>query len=155
MIRLNQSLFESEAVVAAEAKDVNTKVQGFGMSIQEDGFHVHGKYRLPLVPNLPFGAVLKFVWMGPNVFELRVEKIKIAHVSVKPLAGEVLSVATARLNKSLKGACSFQYIGKEEDGSRAVRVTLDMAKMLPAFPDMTLTNIVTKDRELILKAAKL
>jgi hypothetical protein len=104
-----------------------------------------------VLPDVPFGAVVKFVWTAPNVFELRVERVKIEHVDLKALAGLVLELSKNRLNKSLNGACSFEYIGKEDDGSRALRVTVDMPRLLPAFPGLVLTGIVTKDRELLLK----
>jgi len=155
VIRLNQALFESEAIVAAEAKEMGGRTRNFGLDFKEDGLHAHGRWRIPILPDIPFGAVVKFVWTAPNVFELRVERVRIEHVDVKSLAGLVLDLAKNRLNKSLNGACTFEYIGKEADGSRALRVTVDMPRMLPAFPDLILTDIVTKDRELLLKFGKL
>jgi hypothetical protein len=154
VIRLNQALFESEAIVAAEAKEMGGRTRNFGLDFKEDGLHAHGRWRIPILPDIPFGAVVKFVWAAPNVFELRVERVKIEHVDVKSLAGLVLNLAKSRLNKSLNGACAFEYIGKEADGSRALRVTVDMPRLLPAFPDLVLTGIVTKDRELLLKFGK-
>jgi hypothetical protein len=155
VIRLNQSFFESEAVVGAEAKELGGKIRNFGLEFKEDGLHAHGRWHIPIFPDIPFGAVLKFVWISPNVFELRVERIKIEHIDMKSLAGLVLDLAKGRLNKSLNGACTFQYISKEEDGSRALRVTINMPLLVPAFPDLNLTGIVTKDRELLMKIGKL
>jgi hypothetical protein len=155
VIRLNQALFESEAIIAAEAKELGSRTSNFGLDFKEDGLHAHGRWHIPLLPEIPFGAVVKFFWTAPNVFELRVERVKIEHVDVKALAGLVLDLAKNRLNKSFNGACAFEYIGKEDDGSRALRVTVDMPRLLPAFPDLALTGIVTQDRELLLKFGKL
>lgn len=155
VIRLNQAFFESEAIVGAESREMGSKIRNFGLDFKEDGLHAHGRWHIPIFPDIPFGAVIKFVWISANVFELRVERVKIEHIDVKSLAGLVLDLAKGRLNKSLNGACTFEYINKEADGSRALRVTINMPLLVPAFPDLNLTGIVTKDRELLMKIGKL
>src|ERR1039458_7667494 len=92
--------------------------------------------------------------MGPNEFDIRVREVKVLHVDLKPLTKLILEEAKGSLDKVLLGACTYRYIGKESDGSQAIRVTVSMAAILPAFPKMSLTGIDVKDHELRMKAAR-
>jgi len=154
VVRLNQSLLESRTIVGAEQKDIGSRIKDFSLNLEEDGIHVSGKWHVPFLPGIPFNAIVDFVWVAPNVFEIRVREIEVLHVDLEVLTGIVLDSAKNRLNKALKGACTFEYVGVKGDHSRAVRATINMATLLPAFPGMVLSGIVVKDRELLLKAGK-
>jgi hypothetical protein len=93
--------------------------------------------------------------MANNVFEIRVRDVRFAHINLASLTKFVLEAAKNRLDRTLKGICTFQYVGEEKDHSRAVRVTVNMAAFLPAFPKMNLTGIAVREKELLLKAGKL
>jgi hypothetical protein len=155
VIRLNQALFESTEVVGAEQEDLGPKIRSFGLRFHEDGLHAHGEWKSPFLVHVPFQTTVDFVWISPDVFELRVERMKVAGVDVKSVSGIILESLKKRLDKSLKGSCAFEYVGKESDGSRALRVTVNMPGLLPAFPDLRLTGIVTRENELLLKAGRL
>jgi len=154
LIRLNQSLLESKAVVDSEKQDMSEHIRNFSMDFQEDGIHVSGDWHEPLLPQIPFNAVLDFVWTTDNVFEIRVREVKIAHINLTPLTKIVLEAAKNRLDKTLKGICAFEYVGEEKDHSRAIRVTVNMSALLPAFPKLTLTGIRIKEKELLLMASQ-
>ena len=154
LIRLNQSLLESKAVIDSEKQDMGEHIRNFLMDFKDDGIHVSGDWHEPLLPQIPFSAVLDFVWTADNLFEIRVREVKIAHINLAPLTRIVLEAAKNRLDKMLKGICAFEYVGEEKDHSRAVRVTVNMSTLLPAFPKLALTGIRVKEKELILKASQ-
>jgi len=155
VIRLNQSLFESTAVLAAESKDLGDKMSAFRLSLREDGLHVNGRWRGPLGLSIPFHTVLDPVWVANDAFELRLRDIKIAGIDLEALSGLVLDAARKRLDSSLKGICTFREVGRSRFSARALRVQLDMAALIPAFPDLALTAITTRDGELLLKTGRL
>jgi len=154
VIRLNQSMFESTALLAAEGKDLGPKIRRFSLDLKEDGIHASGRWRSPLLFDIPFDAVLDPVWVAPDAFELRLRDIDVAGIDLEILAGLVLETAKKRLDSAMKGICSFTYVGKEKDKSRALRVFVNMAALIPAFPDLALTGITTRDGELLLKAGR-
>jgi hypothetical protein len=155
IIRLNQALFESQTILGLEHQDIDNHIKKFSMQMTEDGMQAGGAWRIPILPNIPFSTVIDFDWVAPDVFEMRVRSVDIAHIDFKILTGLVLEAAKKRLDAALKGKCTFTYIGEEADHSRAIRVTLDMPSLLPAFPKMRLTGVRVKNKELILKAGEL
>ena len=154
IVRLNQALLESAEVVAAEGRGLDPRVKRFALELREDGLHVDGEWRALGLIDVPFDTIVDFVWTAPDVFEMRVRALDVAGVDLQVLTHVVLEAARKRLDSSLKGVCAFQYVGEREDRSRAMRVTVNMPGLLPAFPDLRLTGIVTRDRELLLKAGR-
>jgi len=154
VIRLNQALFESRALVETEQEDLNKRLKNFSIKFEEDGLHADGDWHEPLLPSIPFSSIVDFVWLAPNMFDIRVREIKVLHVDLKPLTKLVLEAAKNRLDKALKGACTFQYVGKERDHSEAIRATVNFATLLPAFPKLALTGVTIKEKELLLKAGQ-
>jgi hypothetical protein len=152
VIRLDQALFDSQAVRHDEHKALGDKVKDLSMQFKADGLHVSGRYHVFII-DPSFTAILDFVSAGPDTFDIQVREIKVSFVDVKILTKTILDAAQSRLDQALEGICTFQYVGKE-DGSQVVRVKLDMAKLAPAFPGLSLTGIVVKDGELVLKAGK-
>jgi hypothetical protein len=155
IIRLNQALFESADVVAAERKDMDPRIRDFELELKEDGIHISGAWRTLGLIDIPFETVLDFVWTAPDVFEMRVRELEIADIDLQILTKTVLESVKNRLDSSMKGLCAFEYVGERADRSRAMRVTLNMRRMLPAFPGLRLTGIDTRDKELLLKAGRL
>jgi hypothetical protein len=153
IIRLNQALFESADVVAAERKDMDSRIRNFALELKDDGIHVSGEWHALLI-NIPFETVIGFVWKAPDLFELRVRELEIAGIDMQVLTKTVLESVKKRLDSSLRGLCAFEYVGEKKDRSRAMRVTVNMPGMLPAFPDLRLTGISTRDKELLLKAGR-
>jgi hypothetical protein len=154
VIRLNQTLFESETILNAEKDDTEEHLRNFSMEFKEDGIHAEGDWHIPLLPPLPFSAVVDFVSTANNVFEVRVRDVKVLYVDITPLTGIVLKTIEKRLDKSLQRICVFDYVGEEKDRSRALRVTVNMPALLPAFPKLALTGIAIKEKELLLKAGE-
>ena len=154
LIRLNQALLESKAVVESEKQDMSGHIRNFAMDFKEDGIHVNGDWHEPLLPQIPFNAIVDFVWTADNNFEIRVREVKVAHINLTPLTRIVLDAAKNRLDKTLKGICAFRYLGEEKDHSRAIGVAVNMPALLPAFPKLALTGIRIKEKELILKAGQ-
>lgn len=150
IIRLNQALLESDAVIDSEKKEMGTNLHDFKMDLEDDGLHVSGKYKALLV-SIPFDTVVDFVSTGPDVFEARVRDIEVAGIDVEFLSGFILEAVKRRLHQSLKGLCHFKYIGEEEDDARALQVTVDPKAIVPAFPDLHLINVDVRKREFLLK----
>ena len=154
VIRLNQALLESKAVLDAEQQSMNKHIRNFSLDFKEDGIHVSGGWHEFLLPQIPFTAIVDFVWVSSNTFDIQVREVQVAHIELRELTRLVLEAAKNRLDKTLKGACTFQYMGEEKDRSRAIRVTVNMPALLPAFPKLSLTGIRIKERELILKTGR-
>ena len=154
IIRLNQALFESADVIAAERRDMDPRIRNFSLELKEDGIHVSGAWRALGLVDIPFETIVDFVWKAPDVFELRVRELEIAGIDLQVLTKTVLEAARRRLQASLKGIGAFEYVGEKKDRSRAMRVAVNMPALLPAFPELRLTGIVTRDKELLLKAGR-
>jgi hypothetical protein len=68
----------------------------------------------------------------------------------------VLNTIKNRIDDSLKGICSFKYVDQPgQNGPKALQVTMDPKKLVPAFPDLHLIDVDVKDRELLLKVGKI
>lgn len=153
ILRLNQSLFESKAVVDAEKKEMGSSLKNFDLQLEEDGLHVSGKWHTLLFFSVPFDTIVDFVSTDVDVFEARVREIKIAGIDVDFLTKFVLESLKKRLNHSLKGLCKFKYVG-EKDNARALQVRINPKELIPAFPDLHLVNVDVRSREFLLKIGK-
>jgi hypothetical protein len=121
VIRLNQSLFESTAVLAAEGEDLGPNIRRFSLRLSEDGLMAKGRWRGPLGIEIPFETVLDPVWVADDAFELRLRDIRVAGIDLEVLAGLVLEAAKKRLDASLKGVCTFSDVGKSALRARPAR----------------------------------
>jgi hypothetical protein len=45
-------------------------------------------------------------------------------------------------------------VGKEEDQSRALQVTVNSAALVPAFPDLHVIDVDVRDQDFLLKIGK-
>ncbi len=155
IVRLNQSLFESAAVLAAEKKDLGPKIRNFEVRLQEDGLHVSGEWKTPLLVHVPFDTVVDVASTGPDSFDFKVRELEVADIELEALSGFVLESLKNRLAQSMKGVCAFTYVGEEKDRSRALHVVVDPKALLPAVPGMHLIDVDIRDREFLLKLGRL
>lgn len=154
ILRLNQSLFESTAVVEAEKKEMaSTSLRGMTFQLKDDGLHVEGQWHKFLF-TIGFDTIVDFVTVGVDAFEVRVRDIKVAGIDVEFLSKFVLETLKKRLDKTLKGICSFTYVGTEKDHSRALRVSVNPGKLVPAFPDLHLVAVDVREGEFLLKIGR-
>ena len=61
----------------------------------------------------------------------------------------ILESLRQRLDKAMKGICTFENLPK------ALKVTVDAKKLIPAFPDLHLVAVDVRDKEFLLKIGKL
>jgi hypothetical protein len=153
IMRLNQALFESEAVLAAEKEKMGENLHEFDLQLRDDGLHVSGKWKAFLF-TVPFDTIVDFVSTGPDKFEARVRDIEVAGIDLEFLSGYVLDVLKKRLDASLSGICDFKNVGEQKDHSRALQVSVDPKKLVPAFPDLHLVEVDVREREFLLKIGK-
>ena len=125
IMRLNQSLFESSAVVEAEKKEMeSTSLRNINFQLKDDGLHVAGGWHTFLF-TIGFDTIVDFVSAGVDAFEVRVRDIKVAGIDFEFMAKFVLESMKKRLDNTLKGICTFSYVGEEKDHSRALRVNVE------------------------------
>ncbi|MFC1679108.1 hypothetical protein ACFL2T_02730 [Elusimicrobiota bacterium] len=155
VIVLRQRLFQTTAFSEATDENLPKNIEELSLRFRSDGIHATGRYDLPIVPGFldpDFEALIDLVWVGPNEFDIRVRRLKISFVNLGALTKTLLGIVKERFDKLLAGACTFQYVGSQEDGSRAVRVTVDVGGLIPAFPHLKIVGVETGDKELRLMA---
>ena len=153
IIRINQSLLESEMIVQAEKKAMGSKLKDLKIELREDGLHVSGKYHRFFF-NIPFDTIVDLETTSLDTFEIRIRDIEIAGLDLEFLTGFVLESMQNRLDQSLHGICQFEYIGEHRDHSRALRVRMNPAKLMPAIPDIHLVDVDVRDKEFLFKVGK-
>lgn len=151
IMRLNQSLFESKAVIDAEKQDMGSNLRNLNVALKDDGLHVSGSWHTFFFFSIPFDTVVDFVSTGPDVFEVRVRAMDVAGIDLEFLSKFVLESMKKRLNLALKGICKFNYVGEEKDHSRALQVTVEPKQLVPAFPDLHLVAVDVREQEFLLK----
>jgi hypothetical protein len=154
IMRLNQSLFESEEVLNAEKKDMGS-LRNMEFQLKDGGVHVSGSWHTFLFFSVPFETVVDFVTTQPDAFEVRVRDLKVAGIDLEFLTKFVLESMKKRLDHAMKGLCKFTYVGVEADHSRALQVKIEPEKLIPAFPDLHLVGVDIRDREFLLKIGKI
>jgi hypothetical protein len=154
IMRMNQSLFESKALVETEKQDMGSNLRNMQFNLKDDGLHVSGEWH-KLFFNVGFDTLVDFVTTGVDVFEIRVRKLDVAGIDLGFLRKFVLEAMKKRLDNTLKKICTFKYIGEEKDDSRALQVTIDPKALVPAFPDLHLVDVDVRDHEFLLKIGKI
>ena len=154
MIRINQMLFESELIVDAEKKAMGSKLQDLKIEFKKDGLHVSGKYHKYFI-SIPFDTIVDFdTAEDSDSFDVSVRDVEVAGIDLDFMTGFVLASMEKRLDQSLKGICTFDYVG-EKDHAKVLRVHLDPAKLVPALPGLHLVDVEIRDGEFLLKVGKL
>jgi hypothetical protein len=122
--------------------------------MRDDGLHVSGRYH-KFFFSVPFDTVVDFITTGTDVFEVRVRELEVAGLNLSFLTQFVLEAVQSRLETALKGLCTFSYVGQEGDHSRAMRVNVNAAALVPAFPDLHLVNVDVREREFLMKVGRI
>jgi hypothetical protein len=148
IMRLNQSLFESEALVDAEKKDMGSKLKNVNFNLRDDGLHVSGSWHTFLFLSIPFDVAVDFVSTGVDVFEVRLGKLDVAGIDFDFMSKFVLDSIRKRLDKTLKKICIFKDI------PHGLQVTVDPKALVPAVPDLHLVAVDVRDREFLLKIGR-
>ncbi len=154
VIRLNQSMFESQALSDMEKKDMNPNVRELEMILKDDGLHVTGKWHA-LLFNVPFDALLEFIQTKPDIFEVRMRDMDVAGIDVEFLQKYVLETTKKRLDKSFKGICDFTYVQNDGSKKQALQVSVDPKKLVPAFDYLHLIDVDVRDSEFLMKIGRL
>jgi hypothetical protein len=153
MIRINQALFESELIASAEKKAMGDKLQDLKIELKEDGMHVSGKFHKFFL-SIPFDTIVDIQSDEIDTFDVRVREVEIAGIDLEFLSGYVLESVKRRMDQSLKGICTFEYVGELKDHSRALRVTVNPRKLIPALSDLHVVDVDVRDREFLFKVGR-
>lgn len=151
VLRINQAAFNSKAIVAAQTAKVGAaNIKNFEVSLQDDGVHVTGEWKKYFF-TVPFDAIVDFVTTAPDVFEVRLRKLKAKGLDIKFLTKYALEAIQERLDKTLAGICTFEYMGEDKDESHVLKVTVEPKNLVPAFPDLHLVAVDVANREFLLQ----
>ena len=153
LIRINQAVFNSKAVIAAQKEKLGDNVQDLDVALKEDGVHVTGKVK-KFFMTIPFDTTVDFVTTEPDVFEVRLRELNVRGFDFKFLTKYVLDAIKERLDTALAGICTFEYLG-EKDESQVLRVKVEPKNLVPAFPDLHLVAVDVGNREFLLKVGRI
>jgi hypothetical protein len=155
VLRINQAVFNSKAVVEAQkAKIGSANIENFEVSLQDDGVHVTGQWKKYFF-TVPFDAIVDLVSTGPDVFEVRLRKLKAKGLDLKFLTKYALDAVKERLDKTLAGICTFEYMGEDQDENHILKVSVTPKNLIPAFPDLHLVGVDVANREFLLQIGHL
>lgn len=151
IFKINQAVFNSKAIVAAQREKIGAaNIENFEVSLQDDGVHVTGSWKKYFF-SVPFDAIVDFVTTGPDVFEVRLRKLKAKGVDLKFLTKYALDAIQERLDKALAGICTFEYMGEDQDENHVLKVSVEPKNLVPAFPDLHLVGVDVGNREFLLQ----
>lgn len=151
VLRINQAVFNSKFVVAAQNEKIGAaNIENFEVSFQEDGVHVTGQWKRYFF-SVPFDAIVDFVMTKPDIFEVRLRKLNAKGVDIKFLTKFALDSIQERLDKTLAGICTFQYMGEDKDENHVLQVSVEPKNLVPAFPDLHLVGVDVGNREFLLQ----
>jgi len=150
-LRLNQRLFETQAVKDAEANAGGSKIRDLKFDFRDDGLHVSGGYHVLLV-TVPFDTTIDVGATGLDTFEVRVRSLGIAGIDFDYLKKVALGSIRKRLDERFPGVCTFE---EAKDGpERILKVGVDPKKLMPAFPNLHLVEVDVRDRFFLMKIGK-
>lgn len=151
VLRINQAVFNSKMVVEAQKQNIGAaNVENFEVALQEDGVHVTGEWKKYFF-SVPFDLIVDFVTTKPDVFEVRVRKLIAKGVDVRFLTKYALDAVRERLDKTLAGICTFEYMGEDAEENHVLQVTVTPKNLVPAFPDLHLVGVDVANREFLLQ----
>lgn len=152
IIRINQSLFESDMVLGAEKKAMGSKLSNFKIELKKDGLHVTGIYHAFFL-KIPFDTIVDFDNADDvdDAIDVSVRDIKVWNIDFEFMAGFILEAMKYRLDQTLKSICSFEYLGEKSDKSRVLRVHFDPKALIPALPGLHLADLEIREHEFLFK----
>ena len=150
IMRLNQALFESEAVMDSEKREVNSDIRNLSFLFKDDGLHVSGSFHKFLF-NIPFETTVNFVTTAVDVFEVRVQELRVAGLNFEFVSKYILDSMKKKLDRTLKGSSTFKEVDDPVNHTHALQVTVDPKKLVPAFGDLHLVDVDVREQEFLLK----
>ena len=151
VIRINQALFESQAVLDTENKVIGSKIKNLKFELKNEDLQASGKYRWFLF-SIPFSTSIAVKYLAEDQFTIAVSAIKIAGINAELLAGYILEIVKGRLDAALKGILQFDDLGKQKDQSRTLLVTVNPKKLIPALSSFHVIDVRLREKEFLLKA---
>lgn len=151
MIRLSQDLFTSKLMM--EKGKATSDLKDFKVRFKESGVHISGKVH-KFFWDIPFEGLVDFTYASPDVFEVRLRKMKVLNLDLKFMTPLILTAVKSRLKKALKGIATYKYLG-DKDHSRVLQVTILPDKLVPAYPEFHLTGVDVRDRSFMLKIGRI
>lgn len=152
LIRLSQDIFNSQTVVDAQKEKLGDQIQDFDVAFKDDGIHVTGKIKKWFF-TVPFDSIVDFVFTGPDVFEVRLRELNVFGIGLTFLTKYALNAVKDKLDSVLHDIATYEYLGDRE-GSKALRVTINSAQLIPAFPKLHLVDIDVRDRSFMLRIGR-
>ena len=153
MIRLSQDLFTSKLIQEKEQESIGSTIKDFKIRFKTGGIHISGKVK-KFFWDIPFEGLVDFTSTAPDVFEVRLKKLKILKLDLKFMTPLILTAVKSRLKKGLKGLATYEYLGNK-DHSRILQVTIKPEKLVPAFPEFHLLGVEIRDRNFMLKIGRI
>lgn len=153
MIRLNQDLFTSKLMIEQEKTKISSDLKDFKIRFKSSGINISGKFRKFFV-DIPFEGLVDFISTGPDVFEVRLRKLKALSLDLKFLTPLALAAVKNRFETALQGIGTYKYLGNK-DHSRVLQITIEPKKLVPAFPDFHLIDVDVRDRNFMLKIGRI
>ena len=153
MILLSQDLFTSKLVVDKEKSGAPSQLKDFKIRFKKGGVHISGKVH-KFFWDISFEGLVDFIYTSPDVFEVRLRKIKVLNMDMKFITPLVLKAVKTRLKKAMSGIATYKYMGNL-DHSRVLQVTIKPEKLIPAFPEFHLTGVDVRDRNFMLKLGRI
>ena len=150
IVRLNQSIFDSQMLVKQEKEEMSDKIREFSLQLKDDGLHVEGKYHTFFF-NLPFKTVVDFASSGVDEFEVKIRALEVAGIDFGFLEDTILKSVKRRLNVALKGICKFKHLGEENEKIHGLRVIVDSKALVPLGTDLHLVAVDVRDGEFLMK----
>lgn len=153
VIRLNQALFTSKALVKKEQEKIGSTIKDFQVQFQDDGIHISGVVK-KFFMSIPFDGIVDFVTTEPDTFEVRLRELEVLRMDFKFLTPYVLKAMKKRLQKALKGICTYKYVG-DQDQSKVLQVKIEPKNLIPAFPEFHLVDVDVRDKNFMLKIGRI
>lgn len=153
MIRLSQDLFTSKLIQDQEKEKIGSTIKDFRIQFKKGGIHVSGKVQ-KFFFKIPFEGLVDFTSTSPDIFEVRLRKMKVLGMDLKFLTPLILTAVKSRLKKGLEGLATYKYLGNKNH-TRILQVRIKPEKLVPAFPEFHLIGVEVRDRNFMLKIGRI
>jgi hypothetical protein len=153
MVRLGQDLFTSKLIREKEKEKIGNAIKDFKILFKAGGIHISGKVS-KLFWDIPFEGLVDFTSTSPDIFEVRLRKLKVLNLDLKFMTPLVLKAMKGRLKAALHGLATYKYLG-DLNHSRVLQVTILPQKLIPTFPDFHLIDVEVRDRNFMLKIGRI
>jgi hypothetical protein len=151
LIRLNQELFLSESIAAAKKEKMGDSIKDFKMVFEDDGLHLKGKYWKWFFL-IPFDVQVNFLSTNPDEFEVRVGKLNAFGLNLKLMSRMALNSVKSTFETMFDGV--FKFTMDEKHKGQVLKVNVDSAKLIPAFPNLHLMDITVLEGSFLLRLGR-